>query len=490
MRTKLFAIYTPSMKLLAAFLLLNLAAQSQNVFIHGTVNNYKEEVVPFFKKDNLTFTDIHIPIKKYENSYYEFQFDNTKPQLFKLLLEWVYIEPGDSVQFDFSFIDEQFHDSLIVKSKYPGNYTFYNQSKYWLHDKPSLKEKSPQAANLFYQSLKNFYFSTLSERMKQFIKKNPVSSNFRKYLFDELHIKFLRDLLQTLQINKVVIQQDLHLKIERDINTSHITDERFLDSPDYVFFGYLYLEYFLPKNNQTLKTVENYLSLKKMIEKQFDGKLEEFWKSLLVRSQYFNKPAVYIAREDSVTNVILMSIKDSSARNSLAGFVFRQANRNEKAVKKLQIVDLDNNVKTIGQVIDEDAGVVKIIDFWASWCIPCIKESKKLEELKDKLGNVKVIKISVDEEEEDWRKAVERNGYSAQRQYLIQNKEQKKLTSLIDLISIPRFLIVTKNGTIAFFQAYGPSATAEFLQQIKYADSMETSTTDEDRKGLPKPPGK
>ncbi|MBO9683990.1 MAG: TlpA family protein disulfide reductase, partial [Flavisolibacter sp.] len=290
--------------------------------------------------------------------------------------------------------------------------------------------------------------------------------------------------------NKVVIQPGLYSKIEKDINASHINNELFIDAVDYVFFGEVYLEYFLPKNNKAIKTVENYLSLKNMIEKQFDGKLEEFWKSLLVRSQYFNKPAVYIAREDSVTNVILASIKDSAARHSLARFVFNHANRNEDAVKKLKIVDLNNNVKTIGQVIDEDAGVVKVIDFWASWCVPCIKEGKKLEELKDKLGNVKVIKISVDEEEKDWRQAVEKHGYSAQRQYLIPNKEVEKLTPLIDLSGIPRFLIVTKNGRIAFFQGFAPSATAEFLQQIEYAVSMETSTTNENSKGLPPPPWK
>lgn len=480
-----------SMKLLITLIFFSLTAQSQNVFIHGTVSNYTYDVVPFFKKDYTTSTDIHIPVKKFENNYYEFSFNNPKPQLFKLFLEWVYIEPGDSVQFDFSFVDvspEKFYDSLVVKTKYPGNYTLYNQSRYWLYDKPEFNEKSRHAADSFYTSLKNFYFSTFTERINEFTKKNPVSSNFRNYLFEELKIKFLNDLLQTFRRNKIVIQPGLHSKIEREINTSHINNELFIDAVDYVFFGEVYLEYFLPKNNQAIKTVENYLSLKKMIEKQFDGKLQEFWKSTLVRSQYFNKPAVYNAREDSVTNIILASIKDSSVRNSLAKFVFNYANRNEEAVKKIQIVDLDNNVKTIAEVIDQDSGAVKIIDFWASWCVPCIKEGKKLEELKDKLGNVKVIKISVDEEEKDWRQAVKRNGYSAQRQYWIQNKEEEKLASLIDLASIPRFLIVTKKGKIAFFQAFSPSATAEFLQQIKYADSMENNTTGEEKKGLPPPP--
>lgn len=51
------------MKLIAILLLFNLAAQSQNVFIHGTVSNYSDDVVPFYKKDYTTSTDIHIPVK-------------------------------------------------------------------------------------------------------------------------------------------------------------------------------------------------------------------------------------------------------------------------------------------------------------------------------------------------------------------------------------------------------------------------------------------
>lgn len=187
-----------------------------------------------------------------------------------------------------------------------------------MFDRPGFNDKSPHAADSFYESLKNFYFGTFTARMDEYIRKNPVSPNFRKYLSDALPIKFLNDLLQTFKHNKVVIQPGLHSKIERDINASHINNELFIDAVDYVYFSEVYLEYFLPKNNQAIKTVENYLSLKNMIEKQFDGKLEEFWKSTLVRNQYFNKPAVYIARR-----IVLQMLSLRPLRTALLEIVFQ-----------------------------------------------------------------------------------------------------------------------------------------------------------------------
>ena len=44
-------------------------------------------------------------------------------------------------------------------------------------------------------------------------------------------------------------------------------------------------------------------------------------------------------------------------------------------------------------------GVV-VVDFFANWCGPCKMLGPVLEELSSSRGNVKVVKIDVDEEEE------------------------------------------------------------------------------------------
>ena len=50
----------------------------------------------------------------------------------------------------------------------------------------------------------------------------------------------------------------------------------------------------------------------------------------------------------------------------------------------------------------------------ASWCIPCREENKKLVEVykKYKDKGLEIISISADKNEQNWRNAIEKDGYA------------------------------------------------------------------------------
>lgn len=72
-------------------------------------------------------------------------------------------------------------------------------------------------------------------------------------------------------------------------------------------------------------------------------------------------------------------------------------------------------------VIKEDDNVY-VINFWATWCAPCVKELPHFEKLHTDIKNVKVILVSLDS-----RKDLEKK--------LIPFIERKKITSEVVMLS-------------------------------------------------------
>lgn len=53
-------------------------------------------------------------------------------------------------------------------------------------------------------------------------------------------------------------------------------------------------------------------------------------------------------------------------------------------------------LKDIQQLISSSSEKVKVINFWATWCAPCVKEMPLFEKLNDENKNVEVTLVSMD----------------------------------------------------------------------------------------------
>ena len=51
---------------------------------------------------------------------------------------------------------------------------------------------------------------------------------------------------------------------------------------------------------------------------------------------------------------------------------------------------------------------VYIVDFWASWCVPCRKEIPNLKAIYERFSGkgLEIVSISIDKNDSAWRKAV------------------------------------------------------------------------------------
>lgn len=99
-----------------------------------------------------------------------------------------------------------------------------------------------------------------------------------------------------------------------------------------------------------------------------------------------------------------------------------------------------------------------LLDFWASWCRPCINEISKLKSLYSKCSDrLQILSLSVDREEVEWREAVAQHNLSEWPQLIVERKEdadsyyfpsQADVSLAYDVQEIPCFILIDSNGLI------------------------------------------
>lgn|GEM_PF-2059136 len=127
----------------------------------------------------------------------------------------------------------------------------------------------------------------------------------------------------------------------------------------------------------------------------------------------------------------------------------------------LKLKGLNGGEETWESVIRKHKGKKIYVDFWASWCAPCIHEFQYKDQLRVRLGDkVVFLYLALGDKEEKWKKAVEKYGIT-QNSYLVTNSRSSKFVEQHKILSIPRYMIVDENGKIIHGDAPRPSGLIE-----------------------------
>ena len=114
-------------------------------------------------------------------------------------------------------------------------------------------------------------------------------------------------------------------------------------------------------------------------------------------------------------------------------------------------------------------GKVVLVNFWATWCQPCMVEMKHLQKMHKELGgdNFTVLSISAD----DARSAsmvkpiIKRNGYTFP---VLLDKQTKVVSQLNPSKTLPYTLIVDKEGRIAAtHMGYNPGDEVKLKEEVE-----------------------
>lgn len=149
----------------------------------------------------------------------------------------------------------------------------------------------------------------------------------------------------------------------------------------------------------------------------------------------------------------IVSLMNSSTKNQKHVMeIIKSLEIERRSAKGQPFIDI-SLPNTEGKIISLSSIIGKtnyvLIDFWASWCLPCIQSMPELKQLYNKYkgSKLEVIGISLDEDANSWKKALKINELD-----WIQLSDLKGWESLGALryavSSIPCTVLIDKKGTI------------------------------------------
>ena len=90
-----------------------------------------------------------------------------------------------------------------------------------------------------------------------------------------------------------------------------------------------------------------------------------------------------------------------------------------------------------------------LVDFWASWCPPCMREVPNLVDIYDRYGEdgLGIVGVSLDESKDDWKNTVESMGMKWIQVSDLKGGESP-VVRLYNVQSIPHILVIDSEGRI------------------------------------------
>jgi len=129
---------------------------------------------------------------------------------------------------------------------------------------------------------------------------------------------------------------------------------------------------------------------------------------------------------------------------------------------KFELFDVDSNIVRL----DNFRGKYVYLDFWATWCTPCLKEMKLMPTLIEKYGkHVEFISISIDENPDKMIKFLNKkkyaSDYSGKGWTFLHYGNYKNIKADYHINGIPMYYLLNQEGRIIQSPAYRPSGKIE-----------------------------
>jgi thiol-disulfide isomerase/thioredoxin len=230
--------------------------------------------------------------------------------------------------------------------------------------------------------------------------KRQLDKNFEDWITLEINY-FLQNNILTCHLENKIFDESI---LNKGLLISNLPQSLQLKSNQYNSFIIKYLEYLnmieTKKNNKNLDKHHKLIAARELLHNSAILNYIEVQLVLDLLKNYSNSRIIeseYQIVKQKIKDKILADYFEEIYQKSIATLVG----------KLCPNFTLNNN---LGKVISSKDfnGKVIVLDFWASWCKPCIESLDKLKKIQNQYKNVSFVLISIDKNKQEWLKAIDK----------------------------------------------------------------------------------
>lgn len=448
---------------------LRVKAQSW-VHVKGTIKNFKQkpDTVKYISSsvlDLATFTDIEKTFPIHSDGSFSFSILLQRPQY----IEFTYLKlrfdafarPGSNIYIRFD--DDKIDESLTFSAD---NALLNNEmQRYHLAFEPFRRQQHAAYITQYEkvkdspQLYKKLAYETLALNQKflaGYINSNKPSPAFRRHVSTDLKYSTAYELMMYGSNHSVI--SDSFYSFLKDFPPDNASAAY---SGVYLWFINAYVQH-LYRNTASVDEYLSYLQKETkgfLLDVLFSWQLYEFLEANFMEGAQQYLPAYKKAVKNKIIKKQIFALYNKKQREFAHVFLSKNAH-------------LNPTPENVGQrlfqaIIEKYKGKVVYIDFWGTWCAPCIEEmpnAKKLREaLKDK--EVVFLYMAVQSPEPVWKQVIAKLDIQGEH-YLLKDEEYLQLRSVFQIEGVPHYVLVDKEGTIREKNALRPG-DPELEEQIQ-----------------------
>ncbi|MDC1262156.1 thioredoxin family protein [Polaribacter sp.] len=366
----------------------------------------------------------------------------------------------------YSEMNEQTSD--YTKNPYLGNLKLY---------KESIKSIKDKRLAFFIQYIKThniqsqLFVNTIKTHLRQeyldaLINPKNVKSRIKDVYFGESDILVL--LAQKEATNNPEIIIDLSdyfgaLSIEELRDPKALRNSFYFKNNINAFIRYYFLD-----SKYIAYSKEKFIAEKEFIQENFEGEIENYAMARMFRD-YHSKG---FSKSMNTINLMKNSIDEYEDQFTKPSYIEYMMDIKEdletydfelsESASNSKFINIKGDTLTLKEVFARSTKRIKVVDFWATWCPPCIQQIKEGKPFKDRLqveNNVEWIYISPEKDYEKWIEANKKfkDVLNFSNSFFLLKGRKSSLASSFKVNEIPRYVIFNKNNKIVLNNAPSPS---------------------------------